>query len=278
MIQVSLIPTAEEFRDKAGSWLALKEVQNNVFLGVLANLLQKPAGQRFEHYFWLVEEEGSLKGAAFCTPPYKLTLSEMDKDSLIPLADFLRVSHPLIPGVGGPKETARHFSHLWNLKTQKPSFLEDSMRIYQLEQPAEIQFQTGRLQKAQPAETDLLTRWLGGFHREINLSEQVDERNMVVNYIREGRLFVWEDQGLRSMGAYTGETGHGIRITMVYTPSESRGKGYATSLVAALSRQLLDSGKKFCCLYADLLNPTTNSIYQKIGYKPVCDWNVYKFK
>lgn len=278
MIRVTLIPTAEKFQEKAASWLALKEVQNNVFLGVLANLLQKPAGQRFEHYFWIVEEDGMLKGAAFHTPPYKLTLTEMDKDSLVALADSVKSGHGHIPGVGGPKETARHFSHLWNLKTQKASFLEDSMRIYRLDQPAEIQFQAGRLQKAQPAETDLLTQWLGEFHREIGLSEQVDEGDMVGNYIREGRLFVWEDGGFRSMGAYAGETAHGVRITMVYTPSQYRGKGYATSLVAALSRKLLDSGKKFCCLYADLLNPTSNSIYQKIGYRPVYDWNVYRFK
>ena len=278
MTQVTFIPTAEKIQEKAASWLALKEVQNNVFLGVLANLLRKSPAERFEHYYWLVEQEGDLKGAAFWTPPYKLTLTEMEKDCLMALADLLRVSHPRVPGVGGPKETARHFSHLWNLKTQKPSFLEDSMRMYQLDQIAAIQSQPGRLQKAQPAETQLLTQWLGEFHKEIHLSEEVDERNMVENYIREGRLFVWEDGGFKSMGAYTGATDNGVRITMVYTPLEFRGKGYATSLVAALSRQSLDSGKKFCCLYADLLNPTSNGIYQKIGYKPVCDWNVYRFK
>jgi predicted GNAT family acetyltransferase len=58
---------------------------------------------------------------------------------------------------------------------------------------------------------------------------------------------------------------------MVYTPPHLRKQGYATSCVAALTQRMLDSGKRFCCLYTDLTNPTSNAIYQKIGYQPVCD-------
>jgi hypothetical protein len=64
----------------------------------------------------------------------------------------------------------------------------------------------------------------------------------------------------------------------VYTPPELRNRGYATSCVAELSRNILQSGKEFCTLYTDLANPTSNSIYMKIGYKPVCDSVEYAFK
>ena len=47
--------------------------------------------------------------------------------------------------------------------------------------------------------------------------------------------------------------------------------------VAALSQQRLASGKLFCTLFTDLGNPTSNSIYQQIGYRPVCDFNAYDF-
>jgi predicted GNAT family acetyltransferase len=40
---------------------------------------------------------------------------------------------------------------------------------------------------------------------------------------------------------------------------------------------ILDSGKKFCFLFTDQANPTSNSIYQKIGYEPVCDFHEYTF-
>jgi uncharacterized protein len=66
------------------------------------------------------------------------------------------------------------------------------------------------------------------------------------------------------------ETVSGICVSMVYTPPDLRSQGYATSCVAALTQRMLDSGKKFCCLYTDLTNPTSNAIYQKIGYEPVC--------
>ena len=53
---------------------------------------------------------------------------------------------------------------------------------------------------------------------------------------------------------------------------EFRGRGYASNCVAALTQKMLDQGRKFCFLYTDLSNPTSNKIYQQIGYRPVCDW------
>jgi predicted GNAT family acetyltransferase len=73
------------------------------------------------------------------------------------------------------------------------------------------------------------------------------------------------------MAGLSGKTRHGIRVNLVYTPPNLRKKGYATACVAALTQRMLDSDKQFCCLYTDLANPTSNSIYQKIGYQPICD-------
>jgi hypothetical protein len=42
-----------------------------------------------------------------------------------------------------------------------------------------------------------------------------------------------------------------------------------------LSRQLLGEGNRFCCLYTDLDNPTSNAIYARIGYRPVSDASMY---
>ena len=61
----------------------------------------------------------------------------------------------------------------------------------------------------------------------------------------------------------------------VYTPPALRRRGFASALVAAVSAVGLASGKEVCVLYTDLANPTSNSIYQKIGYRPVCDWVDY---
>ncbi|MGI6617918.1 MAG: GNAT family N-acetyltransferase [Saccharofermentanales bacterium] len=64
----------------------------------------------------------------------------------------------------------------------------------------------------------------------------------------------------------------------VYTSPYFRGKGYASSILAQLSQMALDKGFKKCALYTDLSNPTSNSIYTKIGDVPVCDSLVLKFE
>jgi predicted GNAT family acetyltransferase len=47
--------------------------------------------------------------------------------------------------------------------------------------------------------------------------------------------------------------------------------------VAALSRRLLDEGRRFCMLYTNLANATSNRIYRRIGYEPVCDVAEFRF-
>jgi predicted GNAT family acetyltransferase len=80
-----------------------------------------------------------------------------------------------------------------------------------------------------------------------------------------------------SLAAFCGPTPNGMRIGPVYTPPQYRGKGYASANVAALSQRLLDSGRKFCYLFTDLANPTSNKIYQKIGYEQVCEFGTVRF-
>lgn len=79
------------------------------------------------------------------------------------------------------------------------------------------------------------------------------------------------------MSGYQRPTPNGMAIGPVYTPPEHRRHGYATSLVAQQTQWLLDEGKKCCFLYTDLHNPTSNSIYQRIGYRQVAESSEYHF-
>jgi predicted GNAT family acetyltransferase len=71
--------------------------------------------------------------------------------------------------------------------------------------------------------------------------------------------------------AATGPTPSGIRIGPVYAPTKLRGHGYATTLTADVSAAQLVRGRRFCILYTDLANPTSNAIYERIGYVRVCE-------
>ncbi len=83
---------------------------------------------------------------------------------------------------------------------------------------------------------------------------------------------LWEADGRPvSLVGFGGPTPNGIRIGPVYTPPEHRGHGYASALTAGVSAQQLAQGRRFCFLYTDLANPTSNAIYVRIGYERVCD-------
>ena len=104
-----------------------------------------------------------------------------------------------------------------------------------------------------------------------------DARRMAEIRIANRDIYIWEDGCSACMAAQTRPTAHGIGVSLVYTPADLRRKGYASASVAALSQMLLDSGRSFCALFADLANPTVNHIYQAIGYVPVADWESYVF-
>lgn len=90
--------------------------------------------------------------------------------------------------------------------------------------------------------------------------------------------WLWEDAGrVVAWSGHGNPTGRGIRIGPVYTPPELRGNGYATGLVAAQSRWLIEHGYDFCFLYTDLGNPTSNAIYERIGYRQVAEAAKYEF-
>ena len=116
--------------------------------------------------------------------------------------------------------------------------------------------------------------------QEISVTAKV--QNQVEMYLQADPKFrglkIWEKKGVPvSMAGYAGPTPNGIRIGAVYTPSEYRKKGYGSAVTAGVSQLLLDQGYKFCFLFTDLNNPTSNHIYQQIGYKPVCDFDRYDF-
>ncbi len=89
---------------------------------------------------------------------------------------------------------------------------------------------------------------------------------------------LWIDDGVPvSMTGFGAATPNGQRVGPVYTPPDRRGRGYASNLVAQGSQAALDAGRRFLFLFTDLANPTSNKIYQAIGYEPVTDIDRYSF-
>ena len=91
------------------------------------------------------------------------------------------------------------------------------------------------------------------------------------------RHLVWFDEQPVSMVSISPTVAGVTRVIAVYTPPESRARGYASSAVAAVSRQALASGAQRCALFTDLSNPTSNKIYADVGYRPIAAWEEHTF-
>jgi predicted GNAT family acetyltransferase len=150
--------------------------------------------------------------------------------------------------------------------------------IYRLDQVNEIPSSPGRLVRATDEHVDLVADWMVDFSQVTHERwSRSDARKRGREAIAASRVYLWHDERPVSMAWQARAIGDGVAISGVYTPPELRRRGYATSCVAALSQLLLDEGYRFCCLYADLSNPTSNSIYQKTGYYAVRGSMVYRF-
>jgi hypothetical protein len=271
-VRVVRHPTAASFLEAAEAWLLRAEVEHNVVLG-LAHALATPAsGPQDAPYLATVVDGDTIVACAFRMPPHKLLLARAETDAAAALArDALEVATDL-PAVLGPEPAAETFGRAWSALAGVPVHAGKRQRIHvihalqALDRPA-----PGRLRRVGEAELGRLVRWVAAFQRDVDSTEQEDPLAIAERYHAYGGLFVWDDGGPVSMVAFGGKTPNGVRVNLVYTPPERRRHGYATAAVWTLTHRLLDRGNRYCCLYTDLANPTSNAIYRRIGYRPVCD-------
>ena len=271
------------FLEAAGAFLAAREAEHNLMLGICTNLKTRPYGKE-PPYFAVVSDSDRVVAAALRTPPFNLVLSMVDEpEALRMLADDAVRRYPELPGVLGEKSVARDFVELWKTLTGASARLKTAERNFECTRVIPPRAVGGRLRAARRDDRETLAVWLAAFTLEA-LGETApleDARRVADAWLegRERRMFFWEDGGDPvSMCGVSGETQSGIRIGAVYTPPELRGRGYASACVAAVTQAELDGGRRFCFLFTDLANPTSNKIYQAIGYEPVCDVDEDRFE
>lgn len=272
------------FLERAGDFLVAREAEHNLMLGVAAQVRSTPDYFGDPPAFGVVTDDADLVVAATLrTPPFNQVLSEVDDPAAIDLLAESLAVEPL-PGVSGPKEVVARFAGRWSAVTGRRSWVDLSERIFRLDhvspppRPAR-----GSWRLAEPRDRDLVAAWLTAFTNEATPGQPTpaDALEMADRWIarRYRTLYLWEDEGRPvSMAGAGAETPNGVRIGPVYTPPELRGRGYATTLTAAVSQDQLDRGRRFVTLFTDLANPTSNRIYQAIGYRPVRDLDVVGFE
>jgi len=257
----------------------LHEAENVIPLGnlIIGNDGRDKTGWRdtANWFMAVVEDDEGIRLTAIMTPPFKLTLyatnNQYDDAVLQCLITGIRENGVAVPGVMSGSELAQRFARLF---TGGAYNITCSNRLYELLRVSPEIPLAGHLRLARESDMAFLPYWRAGFHSDcfgtaFGASWDLERCHLD---IANGRLFILEDEGMpASMANITRELQSLCCVGGVYTPPWLRGRGCATACVAEVSRLMLESGFARCVLYTDLANPTSNSIYQKIGYRPIAD-------
>jgi predicted GNAT family acetyltransferase len=279
-VEVLRSSSVAAFLDHAGAFLVEREAEHNLIFGILSNLEADPNQYAAPPYLATIVHGDKVVGAAIRTPPWRIILSEMDHPGAVHRLAQDLVDVPL-PGVVGPSEAATHFSEAWAELTRARPRLGRHERSFRLRRVIPPRPTSGEMILARPGDHDLLVAWISDFTAEAGLTNPAQDYDAMARRMirRLGRsAYLWIDGGRPvSLTGVGGLTPNGIRVGPVYTPPADRGRGYASNLVAQASQEQLDAGRTFVFLFTDLANPTSNKIYQEIGYEPVNDVDEWEF-
>ncbi|MCI0345944.1 MAG: GNAT family N-acetyltransferase [Chloroflexi bacterium] len=284
-MRVERFADVDAYLARVGPFLAAREPEHMLILGITSSIQAFPDIWEAPPYFSAVIADERVAMAAVRTPPWRLVLGEIDDVRLLePLVGDL-AADPAgrdVPGVMGPVPGVEAFASAWAARMDQRTVLSMSERAFKLERVLPVRRPPGSMRPAAEADRPLLAEWLLAFTAEASPDDPPqDPQPMIDRYLAGGvrGLRLWDDGGrVSSLAGFGGPTPNGIRVGPVYTPPELRGRGYARALVADLSAERLNEGRRFCFLFTDLANPTANRIYQEIGYEPVRDVAVWRFE
>ncbi len=262
--------TAGDLLQQAMHWLLQSEAENSLLIGIAQQQMDSKKTDHAAQFWASIADDSGITGCAFRTPPYHLTLSRMPAAAIPLLLEEVTALYPDLPGVAGSIEEATLFAQSWSAQADVDWSVRVRTRVHRLtnvrfpENPPD-----GTLRKPLDDEVATIREWAVDFVRETKIPDTPND--FINKLLALSALYVWDDRGPRCMIAVSRESPNSASVSGVYTPPSDRQCGYASAAVATLSEKLLDKGKLFCCLYTDLANPVSNSIYQRIGYQPVRD-------
>ncbi len=276
-----LEPDADGFAapDRGLSWIEGDAVLNTLPATIARSRLAGLNAGDTGPPLWITVESGPGKviGAAVRTPPRAFVLAAVDPPVAAALADFVAGAGLTrdLPGVNGPVGPAAAFADRWSELTGCGVSTETNMRLYRLDHLKPPDGVPGRWRMATRDDFDLCMKWFTDFQVDAHLDPRgarPPEPDDVMARIDDARMGLWELAAVPvSLAGWTLPAAGVVRVGPVFTPREHRRHGYGAAATAAATADIVAQGAR-ACLFTDLANPTSNSIYQKIGYRPVADF------
>ncbi|HEV2635457.1 MAG TPA: GNAT family N-acetyltransferase [Actinocrinis sp.] len=224
---------------------------------------------------WWTGPDGSVEAALVQLPTRPLFLSRGPAEAVDAVDELLARYAHRIPQirVSAGQEDAISVGVLRRTGKAPTPYLRNRLyRLGQLVVPTPMPAGSAEL----PADEDLelTTEWYGAFCTEVGepdtpeqLAAQTRER------IDRGEIRLWRrpDGVPVAMAALSAPIESMSRISLVYTPKDNRRRGYAGAVTATLCQIAIESGIEHILLFTDLANPTSNALYQRIGFQQVSD-------
>ncbi|MGV9251645.1 GNAT family N-acetyltransferase [Streptomyces sp. NPDC003697] len=273
----------EEFLDRAGDFLRSRPARHTVHLTVTENLRL-----RGEHIygagapeFGVLAGGGGVRAAFLRTPPHPIVLTSLTDGEADALAARLAGAGRALPGVNAERDTAAAFAAAWRRHTGGEAVLHRRLRLYRLgELTPPRPAPPGGARVAGAQDREQLACWYEEFCAAVGERVVLAPDEWAGQRVERGDVMFWRlpDGRPVAMAGTTPEAAGQIRVSAVYTPAGLRGRGYAGAVTAEVSRAALGTGVREVLLFTDLANPTSNGLYQRIGYRPVSDFAVHDFR
>lgn len=268
-MRVRLLDDTHAFSEAARPFLTSEPFSANVLAVEVDRIVRSVRPTRPGSLWILVEDDSGVVGAAMHTPPWHLFLPRLGSGLPEAIAGALAEAGRDLPGATGETGTVGRFGAAWISLTGQSSRRRLAERMYVLGELRPPEAVEGAARMAAERDVDLVATWFDDFTDEANPSAPREEVAAVAARIEAGTLFLWEVDGVPVSLAGVSAPALGVaRVGPVFTPREQRRHGYGAAVTAAVSTAALAGGSSHVVLYTDLANPISNSIYQKIGYRP----------
>src|SRR5215469_15909063 len=270
-----LTDSLDEFERVAAPHLLADPVRQTLPLSVLASLRHRGTsafGSTPPIFGWHRREDGTVDGAVLQTRPFPMLLASVPAGSVADLLTLLGAERQLPAAVTLDGASEESFLTAWSAAAGGSGTAKMRQRLFRLgtlEPPDPGPPGVARV--AHPGDTELLIDWHDAFVRETDAVAAGSDR-IVADLLSHGGLTLWEVGGRPVAMAGTPRPVAGVaRVISVYTPPEQRRRGYGAAVTTAVTQAAQAAGATDVVLFTDLGNPTSNSIYQRLGYRPVED-------
>ena len=268
------VPTAEEFAKDWAPVLSENESLHCLAWAAIARSSKAAEPPSKFRFFSLKGEHSPEAYAVLFAQKKELVLSDMTAAQAVELLPLIEQVPLDVEELEGPVEAVTALAEAWSRSSSRSHSTVMHQALHEVHDIEHPDTEGGHLRPATREQQETVHRYLRGFVTDCFPKDNWSGEKIATRaerLLKERKGYLWLDASGEpvSMAAIVRESPNTASISLVYTPPKHRRRGHAARVVAALSQAQLDAGKSACNLHTDLANPTSNSVYYRIGYRVI---------